>query len=147
MTVVNQKNPVDNEKTYELAIVAMTRAEKRQRVLGIMFEEGNFTDLVTEYVEVMNASVEGLLCHGGFEPLAEAELSDQLREVGHLLDPRVRGVAMELASNLDEIHAWRDHMAGGGKPPGRIQAAQMIDWATQATHLIQRVLKDDGERW
>lgn len=121
----------------ELAIINMTRAEKRLSILPILFEEGNYADIVDESAAIVRSAVSSLVCDAGMLPDSDEQLIAQFEQLDEL-DSRAR----EHAVRIVEIHDEVTQLEQDDAPPEREAAAELIEWATFLTRLCQQVVKE-----
>lgn len=134
--------------TYEQSIGCLTRAEKRLKILPILFEEENYGDVIAETVDIVRVSLDGLLNYAGVEPPGDdAEsrsdlLRDSLPNLPRLIAEHIEQIC-ELASKVARLRDTRARtLTGSGERVSREDAERAIAWGRFMVDLAQHVIKD-----
>lgn len=75
--------------TDSLAKSYIIKAQKRLKILGILFDENAYSDVVREAQEIVELALKGILRHIGIEPPKWHDVSSILKENKNLLPPNI----------------------------------------------------------
>jgi HEPN domain-containing protein len=88
--------------TQDLAQSYLMKARSRLKLLSILLEDGDYSDVVREAQEIVELALKGMLRHQGIEPPKWHDVGDMLLAHADRFPPETAGVLGQLA----EVSKW-----------------------------------------
>lgn len=131
----------------EMAILALTRADKRCSILPILLEENNYLDIVEEVATIVEQSIKGIVYNAEVLP-EEGEdptVAELLTGAQEQLADEPRQLVPQLLEALQVSAAAAERYGVNGQKPTRRTAKKLIAHADFCCQLAERTIKSlDG---
>lgn len=129
----------------ETAILALTHAEKRLKVLPILLQEESYGEILREAHEIAELSLEGILNHVGVigegqeQPLLSM-LEERIKTMPELIRKNFRRIA-RVSDTIQQQHT----RLNGSDIATRQEAAKAMDWSGFMVRMAQGVIKQTDD--
>lgn len=137
-------SPQDSNR-YESAIVALTHAEKRLKVLPILLEEKSYTEILKETTAIAELSLKGILSHVGVQPQEGQPLLHTMEASIHRMPELIQKNWKRIAKVSGTIKQKNKRYGTGVKskrPPSRKEASEAMGWGGFLVRMAQGVIKE-----